>query len=538
MEEITKTEDINLTPLSQEEVIDIIKMGQQIYNTQGFGYFTPFLANQNQIDLNNNGVKPTEAQLNTSLSDYKNSGKILQSYTEFMSTYDILFDRLGKYYAGMLAFDMNRVCINAYITKDWQSQEYKDDLMRVRRFFDSFDYKEWFGNVARCLPKYEVYFTWLRDNKGTFSQTGAIDIDEDYSKWSKYMLQTLPQDKCIITGTWEKGFLFDFNMDYFLQAGITLDSFDPVFKEYWRDLFDGDEYNPTSQFKNRNGSFAMITQTSPEDGAWCWKFDITNTNKTPFLAPMIKSVLTNEEMLRLQRDKNFLSARAIIVGSIPLLDKQVGGETADAMAWRPATLTKFMSLVKQGLDKNVTNVATPTVDPRFMQFQDYNDNMYKNQVKAGIGQGASASRLLFADDKMTESEIKNAIRTDYNIMKPLYHQFSNFLNYYVNQKTKKYKFKFILSGCTYDFIRKEEADNLMKLAEVGMVLNAPAYSKIVNMTPDDFERALEEGKYGDFTSKLGQLISIHTQSKNDTQGRAKKEENEISDNGATSRDYN
>ena len=537
LDETTNTKEVNLTPLSQEEVIEIIKMGQQIYNTQGFGYFTPFLANQNQISLNNNGVKPAQHHLDSALSHYKERGDILQAYREFMSTYDMLFDRLGKYYSGMLAFDMDRVCINAYTAKDYNSKEYKDDLLRVRRFFDSFDYKEWFGNIARCLPKYEVYFTWLRDNKGTFSKTGLIDINEDYSNWSKYMLQTLPQDKCIITGAWENRFLFDFNMDYFLQAGITLDSFDPVFKEYWRDLFDTDEYNPTAQFKNRNGSFAMITQTSPEDGAWCWKFDITNTNTTPFLAPMIKSILTNEEVSRLQRDKNFLSARAIIVGSIPLLDKQVGGETTDAMAWKPATLTKFMSLVKQGLDKNISNVATPTVDPRFMQFQEYNDNMYKNQIKAGIGQGASASRLLFADDKMSESEIKNAIRTDYNIVKPLYNQFSNFLNYYVNQKTKKYKFKFTLSGCTYDFIRKEENEQLLKLAEVGMVLNAPAYSKIVNMTPDDFERALEESKYGDFTSKLGQLVSIHTQSKNDTQGRPKKEENDISDSGSASRDY-
>ena len=528
-----KTEQIDLTPLTQDEVLDIIRMGEQIYNTQGFGYFTPFLANQNQINLNNNGIKPTLNSINQAFANYKDSGELLRSYTEFMSTYDMLFDRLGKYYSGMLAFDLNRVCLNAYTEKDYQSQEYKDDLLRVRRFFDSFDYKQWFGNIARCLPKYEVYFTWLRDNKGTFTKTGHIELDEEYSNWSKYMLQTLPQEKCIITATWEKGFLFDFNMDYFLQAGVTIDSFDPVFKEYWRDLFGEEEYNPTAQFKNRKGSFAMTTQTSPEDGAWCWKFDITNTNQTPFLAPMIKKILNNEEMENLQKDKNFLTARAIIVGSIPLMSKQVGGETTDAMAWKPETLMKFMSLVKRGLDKNVVNVATPTEDPRFMQFQDYSDNMYKNQIKTGIGQGASASRLLFADDKMSESEVKNAIRTDYNLVKHLYDQFSNFLNYYVNQKTKKYKFKFILSGCTYDFIRKEEAENLLKLAEVGMVLNAPAYSKIVNMTPDDFERALEESKYGGFTEKLSQLVSIHTQPKQE--GRPKSDD--VSDSGATSRDY-
>lgn len=45
---------------------------------------------------------------------------------------------------------------------------------------------------------------------------------------------------------------------------------------------------------------------------------------------------------------------------------------------------------------------------------------------------------------MSAAEIEAGIIDQYNTMKPLYYQFENFLNYYVNQLTTKYKFKFTL----------------------------------------------------------------------------------------------
>ena len=35
----------------------------------------------------------------------------------------------------------------------------------------------------------------------------------------KVILQELPSDYCKITGRWENGFLFSFNMQWFLQPG-------------------------------------------------------------------------------------------------------------------------------------------------------------------------------------------------------------------------------------------------------------------------------------------------------------------------------
>ena len=532
----------NKEMLSQKEVMEVVQMAQQIYNTQGFGYFTPYMSNQNQIDLNNNPLIPTADKMDRALTNYTTMGDELKAYTEFAYTTDMLLNRTARYYANLLAFDLRISCSNAYNPKvDYKSKEYIDDLNRVYKFLDRFKVVEEFSKVVLELLKSETYFTWLRDSEGTYSDTGDIEVNESVKskKSQKYTLQILPQDRCLLTNRWENGFLFTFDMSYFLRAGVSINSFDPVFKKYWNNTFENNKnkFIPTTPLNKRDGTFSTITQTSPLDGAWCFKFSSQDANTNPFLAPMIKPFISNEEMRLLQIDKNMLSAYAVIIGSIPLLDKQKSGQTQDAMAYSTKMLMKFMALSSAGMNKNIKNVATPTENPRMVQYQDFNDNMYKNNIKSTVGQTVSASRLMFSDDKMSESEMKNAIVTDFNTVKHLYEQFDNFLKYYVNKKTRKYNFNFNFHGCTYPALREEDKKNLLEIADKGFVLNTSAYSSIVDMQPQDFDRSLSEGHYSDLSERLTLLMSIHTMSGKDGVGSPKKTDSDISDSGSTSRDY-
>lgn len=73
----------------------------------------------------------------------------------------------------------------------------------------------------------------------------------------------------MMTGYWEKGILFDFDMNYFNNAGVDIDGFAPVFKQYYNRAFTGtNNYKPSAQLKRRKGSYGQWVQTSPSDGAW------------------------------------------------------------------------------------------------------------------------------------------------------------------------------------------------------------------------------------------------------------------------------
>ena len=236
-----------------------------------------------------------------------------------------------------------------------------------------------------------------------------------------------------------------------------------------------------------------------------------------------------------------ISAKAILAGEIQLLDKQKSGNSTDAMAYNMKTLLKMMALVKKGLANNINAVAMPTASPKMYQYSDSNKEMVANSLKNLVGQGASGSRMIYSDEKMSETEAQSAIITDYNIVKKLYEQYASFLEFFINKKTRKYKFAFRLSGCTYPFVREFEKKALMELSDKGINLAPRTYAKLVNMRPNDFERLLQEGKYSNWTNKyLSQLMSIHTQSKEHGkigEGRPEMDNTEISDSGATSREY-
>jgi len=96
------------------------------------------------------------------------------------------------------------------------------------------------------------------------------------------------------------------------------------------------------------------------------------------------------------------------------------------------------------------------------------------------------------------------------------------LNIFVNRKTKKFKFKFTLTGLNRNWHRKERIDNLMKLADKGILLNESQFASCLGMNPCDFSRSLDEAHNSDFTQKLTLLLNANTM-KDGSQNKATEE---------------
>lgn len=262
---------------------------------------------------------------------------------------------------------------------------------------------------------------------------------------------------------------------------------------------------------------------------------MSNFNATPFLAPFLKNSLRNDEIEELQYNKDFASAFAILAGELRLFDNAKSGTKADQFAIDPKTLGNFMGMVAKGLPKAVKAVAMPTENTDMYQYNDNNKDMYRNQLLTDAGVGSGVSRIIYSSDRMSNAELQYATEAQYQIMKPMYAQFNNFLEFYANKLTKKYKFKFIFDGCSYEFERQKRFDRLLKVADKGIVLNSSAYASVLGMRPQDFDRSFEEGHYSDFTNKLTMLLNANT-SKDGGGGRPRLDDTEISDSGAASRE--
>ena len=103
----------------------------------------------------------------------------------------------------------------------------------------------------------------------------------------------------------------------------------------------------------------------------------------------------------------------------------------------------------------------PTENNKFYQFQDYNESMYTNHNLNTSALGASATRVIYTTDKCSEAELIAQITTDAGEIKKLYYQFTNFLNFFINKKTKKYKFYFHFDGLEYWFDKEHRRDKML-----------------------------------------------------------------------------
>lgn len=182
--------------LNQEQVEAVIQFAQGLWASEKYGYYSPWMSNQNLNNLNNNPLVPTYDKIVEALTSYKQSATNLQSYMEFMQKFDMIFARTLMSYVNVLSFDLTITCKNAFTQADYESVEYAEDKKRLYKFLDNFDYKAEFRKMLIEMMRHEVVFTWFRKTKWG-------------NKGMKLALQMLPQNRCMLTGYWEKGLLFD-----------------------------------------------------------------------------------------------------------------------------------------------------------------------------------------------------------------------------------------------------------------------------------------------------------------------------------------
>lgn len=510
--------------LSKNDLQDIIDFSAGLMAVDNF--YSPFLSNQLLTNLNNNPRLPNAEAVKKALNDYKNSGADLQGFVEFASAFDMIFKRTLYSYANALSFDLQITCKNAYTKGDYESEEYKKDRQTVDNFLTNFDYKKEFYNVLLNVLKRDSYFTWFRKTKS--GNRGKM----------KYVLQIMPQDYCMLTGYFEKGMIWSFNILYFKQAGVDLGLWDPTLVKKYADTFYGEKpYVPSSPLDKRDGIYAMWMDTSPNDGAWAWKWSTDNFANNPFLAPYVANVLRSDEVGELQYNKDLISAAGILAGEIRLFDSAKSGTKANQFAIDPKTLGAFMQKAANGLKKTVKLAAMPLENIKFFQFEDKNPNSYTNELTTTAGIGTGISRVIYSSDKMSNAELEAALNEVYQTMKPMYAQFNNFLDFYVNQMTSKYKFKFEFVGSNYQFERDARFDKMMKMADKGLVLNSSAWASAVGMNPVTFDRMLAESKYTGWIDKYSTLmLNANTTAQSNEGGRPRQSGTSLTESGEASRE--
>lgn len=530
--------------LSEEDVFEIIKKANESfellkqYNSEiprtmdfatyswnlAMGAFNPMTTNETLKSLNVHTLVPTKEKIDNALKDPINNEVALTSYGFYYYFSNLTYKRNVEIFKSLPAFDLSVRCINLEKPEDINSKEYKDDNKIVKEFLQKFDYRAEFKNVMWNLIMSETYFTMFRKFK------------------NRYKLQAFPSQYALLTGEWEYGLLYDIDINFFANnTMVDIGMFPESIKKKFNEIYGNrksNEYKPSNPIEKRNGTFANYIQTSPKDGFFAFKFNMAHNLNIPFYSATLPEMSILPIIRDLQLNQSMAAAKKIIAADVPYIKDIKGAGLTNKVAIDPTELKRFVDTVAQGLQGLVKLLYTPTEKSTGIEFKNTDADAYNNfmSITSQLLSGSKSNVNVSSRENAIQTKI--AMNMDELIVEEVYPQFNDFLNYYVNNETKKYKFEFKFEGCKNDFSKTRRQNEAFALADKGII----SLNKIANafgMNKYELEDEVNEAKYSGFTNKLQLLLNINTMSKQETNsasvGRPQKDEDDLSDSGSATR---
>lgn len=553
-----KTTDINdstevdvIDEGSEQAVWNVLDFMAGVYgDLKGFNNipYDARMENSNLIDLNNNPKIPTTETLRKAIVNYKDNAELLQDFSEFMKAWDTLYAKIIDVKLSMLNFDISWY-VDRYMIKDpkeLSSLAFQEDYRRVCKFMSKFKAKQEFRKVAENTLITDTYFCWLRDSYGAFNDDDLVlDEEQKIKKSQNFALQMMPQSECKITGSsvYPNTFLWDFNVDYFENAWVNVDNYDPSLKQAYESILGNKQIrsfvNNTGDLNRVSQSYDGYVRTKINSGAYCFKYDTSNFNAVPPYAKLMREAFSNDELTRLQRSKDVLSANALILGEMKTKKDDKIGNEKNSFIIDPKQVGTLLKIARNMINNaNIKQIALPLEETRLYQFNDMNPKMVDSRLSSVAGQSISTGSMVYTDEKMGQFELQNSLTLDYHsIADRLYPQFENFLEFFVNKKTKKYKFKFSVTGSALPFLRQSKLDNQLKLSNMGMQADATKFSALMGYDSNELESMMMMAKYGGMQDNLTLLMNSNTSTDGSQVGNPTKAIQDKTDNASTSDEY-
>lgn len=490
--------------------------GYGAYKNSLYWYNTPQTINTGLQSINMNPSVPDQQRITEALDSPKTSEEILRNYATYFEIHSHLYKRILSFDSDLLAWNLTFDCINAE-KQDFGTEEFKRDVKVIDDFCSRFNLKD-FRKIVYQILRQGVYFGVFRDEADLYS-------------W-----QQLPSDYCIITGDSNVGKLFDFDFSYFLNvSGTNIDMYPAIFKKLYAKVMRqvGELYKPQGKIDKRHSSFVYWINVSPKNNFFCFDLDNALMTMLPYYSSLFEDMDLQPIMRSLEKNKAMISAQKLLVGVIDTYENAKSGTVPNQLKITPEVMGKFLSLARQALDESIGLTAMPVKDVKAVDFTVEAQNRYTAYQRNISANALSSSASILTENKLNTFESQLALTIDENFVKGLYSQFAQFLNYYINKRTEKFKFKFTFHDTNTNRDEKKRIDNFKNFAQMGIV-DINLYARATNQTVFQAMRALQYTKSLGFEDELISLMSLNNQSMRDGAGRPVAE-NSVSDGTEASR---
>lgn len=490
------------------------------YNSQAYGQnsymLSPQLLNSSIKDLNMISADYKPEQIKKMILQPHNFEQELRKLSlKYYQTIG-LYGQAIKLMSNMLEFDWEPTPYTAdgspMTISDFSSLDYKYDYNIMSKFFNSFNVKNEFAKVLWNLCMYDTYYASIRHFE-----------DHIY-------LQELPSSHCIIDANSYLGYLFSFDLSYFTNSGVDINSYSPTMRKLYSESIKNTKMNYNPSLPNRNGKWVQWIPMKPED-SWVFKFNNQFAGSVPPLLSSLIDCSKIDSYKDLEDKKKALEAYKVIFATVPRLTNNKTSNKTDDFAISSAELGKFVAGVKKSLE--VDFKAAPLEDFKAFDFspssgeRDLLETALKNiMLQMGTTDALSMTNTV----NMASAGIYKVFNSV--SMSKLYGQFNNFCEYQINKDTKKYKFKIKHVGTMFDKDeRRKNADSDM---EKGIITPAIFSSRGIQLT--DAQNVTNMMYSMGFPDSLRPIKTASTMSSEEKEaGASLKDDNELTDSGAATR---
>lgn len=434
------------------------------------------------------------------------------------------FNSVGIYrqsmnlYSKMLSFDWSPTPYTLdgkpISISDFGSAAYKKDYAELTKFFNSFKVKDEFTKVMLNLCLYDTYFVSKREYE-----------DHIY-------LQELPYSHCMIDANSYLGYLFSLDLSYFMNSGVDINAYSPTIRQMFTKAIKNRKSNYRPNMPNRNGNWVNWTAMHPDD-AFVFKFNRQFAGSVPPLLSSMIDYSKIDKYKELEDAKKELEAYKVIFATVPRLTGNKTGNKADDFAISATELGKFIATVKQNM--KVDFKAAPLENFKEFDFSPSANeaNLLNTELKNIMLQSGTTDALSMTETvNMASAGIYKIFNS--TVMSDLYHQFSNFCEYHINKKCKKFKWKITFEGTMFD--RQERVKQSTEDMRNGIITPQIFSSRGIQIT--DANNVMNMMYSMGFPDNFKPIQMSSTMSSKDavgTSGRKLKDESELSDSGAQTR---
>ena len=447
--------------------------------------------------------------LRNPLSD--NNSKQLRKLSQYLYVLSAQYRKIIAYFASQIDASLYNVIPNVSMVEENDDEKILQDYEEVLKWLEKMNVPMWIFSVLVTCWREDVFYGYIY-----YDDSSEQDVNS-------FLVLPLDPDYCRISSV-----NYDGTLNVAFDFSFFNNSSNQKYLEYWDKEF-------TTKFNSYQNDSKLRWQELDPERSVCFKVNYDQTDRViPPFASLFESIIDLIDLQSITSAKDQLSIYKLLVAKI---DTITGSKDPDDFEIDLNTATQFYSKMLGIVPEEIGIVLSPMeITPITFEKSDTDDVNQISKANSNLWEAAGVSQILDNERLTGSTAVTAAMRFDglYSI-KPLLAQIearvNKFLDYILPDNGMRVKYLPITP-----YFKDEAIKQVKEACTLGLPMKTQL-ATLMGMSPLDMNSMLHlENNVLKLQDKFIPLQTTYTQNGENESGGQVKDDGELSDEGAETRD--